>query len=62
MLSHDNLFSQFTGLKDSLPLNETDRAISFLPLCHVFERIVEYYYLYTGTSIYYAESIEKNWR
>ncbi len=59
MLSHDNLFSQFTGLKDSLPLNETDRAISFLPLCHVFERIVEYYYLYTGTSIYYAESIEK---
>ena len=32
MLSHDNLFSQLEGLKDALPLNETDRAISFLPL------------------------------
>ena len=59
MLSHDNLFSQFIGLKDSLPLDESDRAISFLPLCHVFERVVEYYYLYKGTSIYYAESIEQ---
>ena len=59
MLSHDNLFSQLEGLKDALPLNETDRAISFLPLCHVFERVVEYYYLFKGTSIYYAESIEQ---
>ena len=59
MLSHDNLYSQFAGLKDSLPLDNTDTAISFLPLCHVFERVVEYYYLFRGTSIYYAESIEK---
>jgi long-chain acyl-CoA synthetase len=59
MLSHDNLFSQLEGLKDVLPLNETDRAISFLPLCHVFERVVEYYYLFKGTSIYYAEGIEQ---
>jgi len=59
MLSHDNLFSQLEGLKDALPLNETDRAISFLPLCHVFERVVEYYYLFKGTSIYYAEGIEQ---
>lgn len=59
MLSHDNLYSQFIGLKDSLPLDDTDTAISFLPLCHVFERIVEYYYLFTGTSIYYAENIDK---
>jgi long-chain acyl-CoA synthetase len=59
MLSHDNLYAQLVGLKDALPLNETDRAISFLPLCHVFERVVEYYYLYKGTSVYYAESIEQ---
>ena len=59
MLSHDNLFSQLVGLQDALPLDETDRAISFLPLCHVFERVVEYYYLYKGTSVYYAESIEQ---
>jgi len=59
MLSHDNLYSQFVGLKDAVPFDETDRAISFLPLCHVFERIIEYYYLFKGTSIYYAESLEQ---
>ena len=59
MLSHDNLYSQFVGLKDAVPFDESDRAISFLPLCHVFERIIEYYYLFKGTSIYYAESLEQ---
>lgn len=58
MLSHDNLYSQLMGLKDAIPFDETDRAISFLPLCHVFERVIEYYYLFKGVSIYYAESIE----
>jgi len=58
MLSHDNLYSQLVGLKNAIPFDETDRAISFLPLCHVFERVIEYYYLFKGTSIYYAESIE----
>ena len=58
MLSHDNLYSQLMGLKDAIPFNEEDRAISFLPLCHVFERVIEYYYLFKGVSIYYAESIE----
>jgi len=59
MLSHDNLYSQFVGLKEAIPFDETDRAISFLPLCHVFERVIEYYYLFKGTSVYYAESIEQ---
>jgi long-chain acyl-CoA synthetase len=58
MLSHDNLYSQLMGLKDAIPFDEDDRAISFLPLCHVFERVIEYYYLFKGVSIYYAESIE----
>ena len=59
MLSHDNLFGQFYGLGEYLPLYSSDRAISFLPLCHVFERVVEYYYILNGVSIYYAESIDK---
>jgi long-chain acyl-CoA synthetase len=59
MLSHDNLYSQFIGLKEAIPFDETDRAISFLPLCHIFERVIEYYYLFKGTSVYYAESIEQ---
>ena len=58
MLSHDNLYSQLLGLQDAIPFDETDRAISFLPLCHVFERVIEYYYLFKGVSIYYADSIE----
>ena len=58
MLSHDNLYSQLIGLKNAIPFADDDRAISFLPLCHVFERVIEYYYLFKGVSIYYAESIE----
>lgn len=59
MLSHDNLYSQLVGLRNAIPFADDDRAISFLPLCHVFERVIEYYYLYKGVSIYYAESIEQ---
>lgn len=59
MLSHDNLMSQLIGLKNAIPFADDDRAISFLPLCHVFERVIEYYYLFKGVSIYYAESIEQ---
>ena len=59
MLSHDNLYSQLIGLRNAIPFAEDDRAISFLPLCHVFERVIEYYYLYKGVSIYYAEGIEQ---
>ncbi len=59
MLSHDNLYSQLIGLKNAIPFAEDDRAISFLPLCHVFERVIEYYYLFKGVSIYYAEGIEQ---
>ena len=58
MLSHNNIISQITTLENMLPIGFNDRAISFLPLCHVFERVVEYFYMFKGTSIYYAQSIE----
>jgi len=58
MLSHDNFVSNVLASFDILPLGETDRILSFLPLCHVLERMLNYLYQYAGVSIYYAESIE----
>ncbi|CAN5225841.1 AMP-dependent synthetase/ligase [soil metagenome] len=58
MLSHHNIISNILSVSDILPLESTHRALSFLPLCHIFERVVVYTYLYTGASIYYAESME----
>ncbi len=57
MITHSNIISQISALKDNLDWGEKDRAISFLPLSHVFERMVEYFYMYKGVSIYYG-SIE----
>jgi long-chain acyl-CoA synthetase len=58
MLNHKNVISQITTLKERLPIGIDDRAISFLPLCHVFERMIEYFYMFKGVSIYYARSLE----
>ena len=58
MLNHSNVISQITTLKEKLPIGTNDRAISFLPLCHVFERMIEYFYMFKGVSIYYAQSLE----
>ena len=60
MLSHDNLVSNVLSSKKNVPLNlGKDRALSFLPICHVFERMILYLYQYCGVSVYFAESIEK---
>lgn len=58
MLSHDNIVSNIKAVVPALPLNETMRCLSFLPLCHIFERVVVYVYMQRGVSIYYAESLE----
>jgi long-chain acyl-CoA synthetase len=58
MLSHHNLLSQLDALEYAFPWGKEDKALSFLPLCHVFERVILYYYLKRGVQIYYAESIE----
>ncbi len=58
MLSHNNLLSNVLASRLRLPLYAGEKALSFLPLCHVYERILSYLYVYVGTSIYYAESIE----
>lgn len=59
MLTHNNLVSNFMILCDLPPVDHTSRALSFLPLNHIYERMLSYLYLYRGPSIYYAESIEK---
>lgn len=59
MLSHHNLVSNFTTLCELPPVDHTSRALSFLPLNHIYERMLSYLYLFRGPSIYYAESIEK---
>lgn len=58
MLSHNNILSNLKSTCALLPLNHTHKTLSFLPLCHIFERMVSYSYLYAGASIYYAESLE----
>ncbi|MCH8555653.1 MAG: AMP-dependent synthetase/ligase, partial [Schleiferiaceae bacterium] len=58
MLSHNNIVSNAKSSRGRLPCDENARGISFLPLCHVYERMLIYLYLYTGVSLYYAESME----
>jgi long-chain acyl-CoA synthetase len=58
MLSHKNLFSNVYASRKLAPVNEQCKALSFLPLNHIYERMLTYLYLYLGVSIYYAESID----
>ncbi|MDO7876874.1 long-chain fatty acid--CoA ligase [Hymenobacter sp. ASUV-10] len=58
MLSHDNILSNCRGSQRFVPVNKDDKALSFLPLCHIFERMVTYLYMINSVSIYYAESME----
>lgn len=60
MLSHNNIVTNVLDSFPRLPLIlGTTRTLSFLPICHIFERMLHYLYQYSGTSIYFAESIEK---
>ena len=57
MLSHNNLVSNYKAAGNIHPYNSSHRTLSFLPLCHVFERMVNYHFQYAGISIYYAENM-----
>jgi long-chain acyl-CoA synthetase len=60
MLSHQNIVSNVLGSAPRIPFKAgASRALSFLPICHIFERMVLYLYQYYGVSIYFGESIEK---
>ncbi|MEZ4721315.1 MAG: long-chain fatty acid--CoA ligase [Flavobacteriales bacterium] len=58
MLSHNNIVANVHGSRERLPCTEHSKAVSFLPLCHIYERMVLYLFMYTGVSIYYAESMD----
>ena len=57
MLSHKNLVSNFTTHVNNFELGPLHHAISFLPLCHIFERSVNYNFQLKGVGIYYVETL-----
>ncbi|MGM5470885.1 AMP-dependent synthetase/ligase [Flavobacteriaceae bacterium LMO-SS05] len=60
MLSHHNIVSNVIDSEKRVPFDYgKSRALSFLPVCHVFERVILYLYQFCGVEIYFAESIEK---
>lgn len=60
MLSHKNLVANSLGVAPRVLVAKGEsRAISFLPLCHIYERTALYVYIYLGISVYFAESMEK---
>ena len=61
MLSHKNVVSNVIAATPRIPglvKGEEKKILSFLPVCHSFERFIQYLYMYNGASIYFAESIE----
>lgn len=58
MLSHRNILSNVMACMPCFPPGDEMRSLSFLPLNHIFERMVTYLYLFRGISLYYAESLD----
>jgi long-chain acyl-CoA synthetase len=58
MLTHKNIVSNVNASESRFPVNANSKVLSFLPLCHVYERMLTYLYMKVGISIYYAESID----
>lgn len=59
MLTHNNILTNAIAVNENLPSDKgINRSLSFLPLCHIFERTCFYFYTLRGISIYYAESLE----
>lgn len=60
MLSHKNIVSNVLDSASRIPFEAgKTRALSFLPICHIFERMILYLYQYYGVSVYFGESIDK---
>lgn len=58
MLTHNNLISNVVASQKVCPVTNEHKVLSFLPLSHIFERMLTYLYLYVGAGIYYAESLD----
>lgn len=57
-LSHKNLITQINDTKECIELKPDFKALSFLPLAHIFERMVMSYYLSSGISIFFADDVK----
>lgn len=58
MLSHSNLLSNLEACKPRIPADNNSSVLTFLPVCHVYERMLHYLYMYIGCSIHFAESMD----
>ncbi|MHA8060000.1 AMP-dependent synthetase/ligase [Aquirufa beregesia] len=60
MLTHHNIISNVKALDrgDFFQINSRDKVLSFLPMCHIYERTNIYLYVFYGVSIYYAENLD----
>ncbi len=59
MLTHHNIVSNVLASKERVPFEYGASSLSFLPVCHIFERMILYLYQYCGISIYFAEGLDK---
>ncbi|MDA0950676.1 MAG: AMP-dependent synthetase/ligase, partial [Bacteroidetes bacterium] len=59
MLSHDNIVSNVLSSRARVPFEAGAVALSFLPMCHIFERMIVYLYQYCGVTIYFGEGLDK---
>ncbi|MDX1350963.1 MAG: long-chain fatty acid--CoA ligase [Putridiphycobacter sp.] len=57
-LTHNNLLANIDGCIPRIPVGHTHKAVSFLPVCHVYERMLLYLYQILGISVYFAESMD----
>ncbi|MEG0930985.1 AMP-dependent synthetase/ligase [Algoriella sp.] len=58
MLTHENLLADVDSSEYSFPVVAYDKALSFLPACHAYERVFQYVYIKMGLPIYYAQSMD----
>jgi long-chain acyl-CoA synthetase len=58
MLSHKNILSNVEACIEPIPADQHSKVLSFLPVCHIYERMLHYLYMYIGCSIHFAESME----
>ena len=58
MLTHNNLISNVKSSQPYVPVDNRHKALSFLPLCHIYERMLTCLYMTVGVSIYFAEGME----
>jgi long-chain acyl-CoA synthetase len=58
MLSHKNIATNATDCQDRFPVSSGSWALSFLPVCHIFERMLSYLYSWQGIPIYFGQSLE----